>query len=250
MHPVRLVVHADRRILPRADIAQRLVQRALAQAGRLQRARDQHRAGAALRQARADLIAPHPRHLRRRPGHRHHDRAILLHPPARRRPARIRNRPPRRHDCRLLHVLLRHLPAAALEERAQMRLQLRRHIGLLADRLGDRLARDVVLRRSQPAGAEHDLRAPPRLRDQIDQPLAVVADLVHVEQVDAHRRQALRDVLGVRVENLAHEDFGADGDDFCSHACILEPRVREPVGAADSLRRPAANSPASSGRRR
>ena len=31
MHPVRLVIDADRRILPRADVAQRLVQRALAQ---------------------------------------------------------------------------------------------------------------------------------------------------------------------------------------------------------------------------
>ena len=55
------------------------------------------------------------------------------------------------------------------------------------------------------------------LADGLGQPIEVVADDGLEVDVDAERGQARRDVRGVRVDDLAEQDLGADGEDFCLH---------------------------------
>ena len=137
------------------------------------------------------------------------------------RAAWVGDRLARGDDRGLFDVLLGHSPAAPLEEVAQVGFQFRDDVGLFADRLGDGVASDVVLGRAEAAGQEHDVRSASGCLDQLDQTLLVVADLVHEVEVDAHRRQTLGHVAGVGVENLAHQNFGADADDFRPHVALI-----------------------------
>ena len=218
---VCLVVDADGRILGVAQVTEQLVQHRFTQPGRLQRARDQHAAIGTRPEPRGDVVLPHAGHLGRRAGHRDNDRAVLLHPPARSGAAGIGNRLARGNDRRLLDVLLGHPPPAALEEVAQVSFQFRHDVGLFAHRFGDRVAGDIVLGRSQSTGENDHVGAAPGRLDQLDQTIPVVADLVHEVEVDAHRRQALSHVVGVRVEDFAHQDLGADADDLRPHVALV-----------------------------
>ena len=112
---------------------------------------------------------------------------------------------------------LGHLYAARLEEAAQRRLQFRVDVRLLAHDGRDRLARQVVLRRAEAAGADDEVAALARPPDRLRQPVEVVADDVLVVDVDAERRQPRRDVRRVRIDDLAEQDLGADGEDFSFH---------------------------------
>ena len=53
------------------------------------------------------------------------------------------------------------------------------------------------------------------------QSVHVVADDGLEVQVDAERRQPRRDVLGVRIDDLAEQDLGADRKDLCFHVPVL-----------------------------
>jgi hypothetical protein len=79
---------------------------------------------------------------------------------------------------------------------------------------GDGLARDVVLGGSEAAGGQRQVGAVPGAAKDIYQAVQVVTHLGRPVQVDAQRRQAGSQVVGVGVQELAQQDLGADGDDF------------------------------------
>ena len=48
----------------------------------------------------------------------------------------------------------------------------------------------------------------------------IVSDHGLVKYVDAKLAQSLRDELRIRVDNVAEQDLGSDGDQFCIHNCF------------------------------
>src|ERR1700730_8468442 len=106
---------------------------------------------------------------------------------------------------------------------------------VLAENLGDCVSRDVVLSRPQTSRAEHHVRPSPGVAEGVRQSPFVVANLGHAEEVDPKRRQVRGNVLGIRVENLAEQDFRTDGDDLCVHS-MLRPRTCCPRHYDGSIR--------------
>ena len=107
--------------------------------------------------------------------------------------------------------------------------------------LGDRLARDVVLRRAEPAATiTASLRSRADLQ-RLDDAVEVVADLGLEVRVDAGQRELLADPRRVGVDDLAEQQLGADGDDFTAHDRQLPtwhapPVARSPARAMSSPR--------------
>jgi hypothetical protein len=56
-----------------------------------------------------------------------------------------------------------------------------------------------------------------RLPDDAAQSTHVVANVGDEEEVDAEARELLGQVLRVRIQNLAEQQLGSDGDDLCLH---------------------------------
>ena len=90
---------------------------------------------------------------------------------------------------------------------------------------GDRIARDVVLRRAEPAAHEHDVGARGREAQRLDDPLQVVAHRLVVHDVDADLREALRHPLRVRVGDLPEQQLGPDRDGLDPHEAAIRCRV-------------------------
>ena len=88
---------------------------------------------------------------------------------------------------------------------------------LLAEYGRERLLGQVVQRGAEAAGGDDDIRAVARGLDDVAQARRVVADYGLVKYVDAELGQALRDDLRIRVDNVAQQDLGADGNQFCVH---------------------------------
>ena len=212
VHAVGAGVDADAGVGGLELRAHHLVDRALADAGGLERARDQDGAGVAAQEFRRDLLLPHARHLRRRTRHRDDDLAVALDPPSGRGAARVGDGAGRGNDPALLDVALRHRVAALLEERAQGGLEVGVDARLLVEDRADRFARQVVLRRAEAAGADDDVGALARAADGLGQSIEVVADDGLEVDVDAERRQPGRDEGGVGIDDLAEQDLGADGE--------------------------------------
>ena len=84
--------------------------------------------------------------------------------------------------------------------------------------VGDDVARDVVLRRAEPAADDHRVAALDRLRDDRFDAVPVVADLRLEVGVDAHERELLTDPRRVGVDDLPEQQLGTDRDDFAPHA--------------------------------
>ena len=135
-----------------------------------------------------------------------------------------RRRPPRLGDERgtfgevgLPGVALGHLPTTRPEEGPDRLDHLlvppKRHV----HHLGDRLACDVVLGRPEAAAHDDGVAASQRRAQGEHDALPVVADLGLEVRVDADHRQVLTDPRRVRVDDLAEEQLGADGDDFTPH---------------------------------
>ena len=221
MDAVRLGVDADRWVLRLEQLAERLVEVALADADRLEGARDDHFAGAELHQARRDLRLPHPLQLRGRAGHGDDDAAVLLHPPAGGGAARVGDRAGGGDEHRLLDVALREAEAAGGEEGAQPLLHLFVHVHLLVQAEGDRLAGEVVLGGAEAAGDEDEVGALVGAAYRLRQALEVVADGGNVVHVDAHGRQADGEVLRIGVEDLAEQYLRANGDDLRLHGTSI-----------------------------
>ena len=118
---------------------------------------------------------------------------------------------------RLPEIVLGHPPPARLEHAADARA----HVGIAFERdahhRGERLARDVVLRRPEAAARDHRVAARKADADALDHALEVVADLGLKMRVDADERQLLADPARIGVDDLAEQQLGADRDDFAAH---------------------------------
>ena len=86
-----------------------------------------------------------------------------------------------------------------------------------AEHLGDGLAGDVVLGRTEPAAADHGVAASQGLADGGDDAGLVVTDLDLEVGVDAGEGQLFADPGRVGVDHLAEQQFRADGQDLAAH---------------------------------
>ncbi len=130
-------------------------------------------------------------------------------------------------DVGLLEVVLRHGPAGeAPELLAEHHLQLRTPHERDPGHERDRLAREIVLRRAQTAGHEHDVGARGRERQGLRDAVDVVPHRLVMQDVDPDGGQLLGHPPGVRVRDLAEEQLRADRDDLCPHDDPTGPKVR------------------------
>ena len=90
---------------------------------------------------------------------------------------------------------------------------------------GQRLARQVVLRRAEAAGGQDQRRRGPRRCGSLDVGVEVVGDGGVPADGDADLGEAPAEPLAVGVEVLPAGQFAADGDDFGFHETV-GPRTR------------------------
>src|SRR5215216_7108721 len=156
---VRLGVDADGGVGGLEQGGDHLVDGALAQAGGLDGAGDDHGAGGAALELGGDLLLPHARHLGGGAGHGDDEGAVLLGPPAGGGAARIGDGARAGGEPGLLEVALGHGGAAAGEPGAQLLFELGIDPGGLAEEVGDGVAGDVVLGGAEAAGGEDEVGA-------------------------------------------------------------------------------------------
>ena len=89
-----------------------------------------------------------------------------------------------------------------------------------AEHSGQGLFGDVVLGGAEPPGDDDDVGIPQGAFHAPDDLCAVVADRNFLVYDDAGGVEVLGDGYGVRIHDLADEDFIADGDDRCFHGNI------------------------------
>ena len=121
----------------------------------------------------------------------------------------------------LSEVVLRHLPPEPLEDVPDHPCETFVPHELAPGRRCDALAGDVVGGRPEPTGDDHGVRMLRRIREDIDHPIEVVPDRYMAMHVDTYAGEDLRDVLGIRVRDLAEEKLRPDPDDLCVHASRL-----------------------------
>ena len=92
-----------------------------------------------------------------------------------------------------------------------------------AHQLGDRVARQIVLGRAEPAADEHRVAALEQVAERLDDARLVVADHAVLVGVDARRRELLADPGAVGVDDLAEQQLGTDRKNFTSHPEKLVP---------------------------
>ena len=90
--------------------------------------------------------------------------------------------------------------------------------------LGQRVARQIVGRRSQAAGRHHQVGPVQRQAENLDVGRQVVGDRRVIEDANAQFSQPLAEPLTVGVQPLAAGQFVADGDDFSYHGHPRPPR--------------------------
>ena len=131
------------------------------------------------------------------------------------------------HRCALRHVRLaqvvrRHRAPACGEQGADpLRDLFAAHQRHTQD-LGDRLAGDIVLGRTETAAQDHRIAALERLPDAGNDAPVVVADLALEVRIDPGKRQLAPDPGRVGVDDLAEQQLRADGDDFAAHGRNLQ----------------------------
>ena len=79
---------------------------------------------------------------------------------------------------------------------------------------GDRLARQVILGRTEPSGDEHHVRPRGSEPERSDDALDVVTDRLSEQHVDADPREPLRHPPGVRIGDLPEQELGPDREDL------------------------------------
>ncbi len=168
-------------------------------------------------QPRHHLRLPHVAHLMRHARHGHDDVAVALAPPARSGAARVGQRSGRSRASGLLQVALRHGIAASRKMGPQVGLELGILDDIFAEHRGDGLAREVVLSRAKTACADHQVRTLEAPGQHLRESPQVVAHGGYPIEVDAQRGQLLRDPRGIRVRDLAHQDFCPNGHDLAAH---------------------------------
>ena len=116
------------------------------------------------------------------------------------------------------HACLRLASENGRPRRAQMsRSQASRSastVGRLAERLGDRLARQVVGRRAEAAARDDEIAASERGAQRFDEGVLAVREGGQTHDVDAERGQLDGEIAAVRVAGLAHEELRPDGEDL------------------------------------
>ncbi len=121
-------------------------------------------------------------------------------------------------EARLLIVVGRHGISARGEVLGEFFHFFRHGFHGHAERRGDGFLCQVVVRRPQPAGKHHHVRAFYGLMHNGGQALDVVPDGGMVKHLKSERREPLGDELCVRIDDLSHEKLRTDGDDFRYHS--------------------------------
>ena len=117
----------------------------------------------------------------------------------------------------LAEVVLGERPAAAAEDGADLLDQLLTPLELDPHDLGDGLAGHVVGRRAEPTAHDHRVGTIEQLADALHHAVEVVAHLAVLVRVDADGGELLADPRAVRVDDLAEQQLGADGEDVTPH---------------------------------
>ena len=176
-------------------------------------------------QPRSEIRGDHPLQLVRNAGKHPH---ILRHGARRsggplhdevkprRRPALVVERRLAHEDVRLTLVDLGHGPAACCEPRGDRVDDRLVHFHRQAERLGERLPSQVVLRRSETAGDHEHVSAVECIADLGDEIGQQVSDDGLADDRDGEALQRRSDLQRVRVDPGRPEHLGADGDDCCA----------------------------------
>ncbi|HVJ99056.1 MAG TPA: molybdopterin-binding protein, partial [Acidimicrobiia bacterium] len=146
-------------------------------------------------------------------------------------PDRIGNRRTAGRDVGLSQVVLRHVAQANAKHRRDVLGQ--RHVAheLDAHQLCDRVACEIVLRRSEAAADQDRVGTRQLILQRGNDASLVVADRPVFERVNSRRGELLPDPRAVGVDDLAQEQFGADREDFTFHPRILPLRSPTPPGS-------------------
>ena len=120
-----------------------------------------------------------------------------------------------------------------MEGAPQVRQELRVDFQFLPQSGRNRLAGQVVGRRTQTAGGEDDVRAFGAPLEGLNQVLYAVAHQADVLHLHAGGRQPRREICRVRVDYLAHEQLGAAGKDLTGRGDGRGPTGPRGPAAAD-----------------
>src|SRR5437867_1385431 len=228
VHAVVLRVRRDRGARRPHQLGESLFGRALADTEELEGPPPQR---AASGQRRLDRF-PHRSHL---PGHtRHRDDpfAVLLNIPAGGRAVRIRERASRGDEPGLLAITVGHDHAATREPREEYGLERGVDLRGLTERGRDGFPCQVVLGRPETPGRHDQVASGERSLERLLGAWEVVADRLHVETIDAEERKPAGKVVGVRIDDLAEQQLGPDGEELSLHQKWPESRPGPPIRLA------------------
>ena len=178
---------------------------------------DRDVASGKLAQAGLYLLVPHGVHLRRRARHGDNHFAVPLDPPPGRGARTIRQKLRRRNQMGLLDIGGWHASATLLKVALEL------FKGLLLDRRGllhsrgNGLTGQVVLGWSQATRSQDEVSALQGAGEPCSEHGQTVTDDGDPLQLDAQRWQPRRHPGGVRICELAHEQFRTNREDFGFH---------------------------------
>ena len=89
-------------------------------------------------------------------------------------------------------------------------------------------ARDVIRRRPEPAGDEHDFRASERLGQRVANARAAIRHRDLPFEPQPERKERLGKNARMRVEDAAEQQFGAGIEDFDAHRFRFSARIVSP----------------------
>ena len=196
---------------PEQRLAEPLRDQRLADAGQAQRPDHALQAHAPRGEPRLDLVRPHRPHLARRPGQRDDHAAIgPVDPPAGRGAVGVGEHRTRRQHPRLLEVGLGERLAATRPQAPQPLERRLIHDRLLATGLRDRLARQVVRRRTEAARRDDEVGTAECGAQRVHDRGEVVREVRDADDPHAQAHQRAGQLAAVGVGRLADRQLGAD----------------------------------------
>ena len=121
-----------------------------------------------------------------------------------------------REHC-LFEIVWRHLASHAVKPHADMFLRSRIKNQIAAKCVCDRFFCQIVCRGAQAARQNEQIRPGERKFDCRNQAVMIIPDRRLEIAVNAKVAQFLRDILGIRVNNVSHQQLCANGQDFRRH---------------------------------